>query len=112
MEQSYKVVDNAQLETTDQLKTRANLVYRHKTQLEHAITAITEEIRLLEAERRRVQQSLLVLTTPTSIAGEFLQLRCSRLESDLVRDDVEEQLVKVSKTGYTEYPQTLFRNFL
>ncbi|XP_032664220.1 tektin-4 isoform X1 [Odontomachus brunneus] len=94
VEQSYKAVDNAQLEATDQLKTRANLVHRHKTQLEHAITAITEEIRLLETERRRVQQSLLVLTTPTSIAGEFLQLRCSRLESDLVRDDVEEQLVK------------------
>ncbi|XP_011149326.1 tektin-4 [Harpegnathos saltator] len=94
VEQSYKAVDKAQLKATDHLKTRAKLVYRHKTELEHAISAITEEIRLVEAERRRVHQSLSVLTIPTSIAGEFLQLRCSRLESDLVRDDVEEQLVK------------------
>ncbi|XP_032664221.1 tektin-4 isoform X2 [Odontomachus brunneus] len=124
VEQSYKAVDNAQLEATDQLKTRANLVHRHKTQLEHAITAITEEIRLLETERRRVQQSLLVLTTPTSIAGEFLQLRCSRLESDLVRDDVEEQLVKevtlcseiMWRAGSTRFPTvhstpTSYENF-
>lgn len=95
MDQSYKVVDATQLETTDLLKTRANLVHRYKTDLEYAIVAITEEIRLLEAERRRVQQSLSVLMIPISIAGEFLQLRCSRLESDLVRDEVEEQLVKV-----------------
>lgn len=95
MEQSYKAADETQLETTDHLKTRAELVHRYKVELEHSIIAITEEIRLLEAERRRVQQSLSVLVIPASIAGEFLQLRCSRLESDLVRDDVEEQLVKV-----------------
>ncbi|XP_014486346.1 PREDICTED: tektin-4 [Dinoponera quadriceps] len=94
VEQSYKAADQTQLETTDCLKTRANLVHRYKTELEHAIVATTEEIGLLEAERRRVQQSLSVLTVPTSIAGEFLQLRCSRLESDLVRDAVEDQLVQ------------------
>lgn len=77
------------------MKARAKLVYRYKTELEHAIIDTADEIRLLEAERRRVQQSLSVLTIPASIAGEFLQLRCTRLESDLVRDDVEEQLVKV-----------------
>lgn len=95
VEQSYKAADKEQLEATDHLKTRAKLVYLYKTQLEHAIITTAEEIGLLETERHRVQQSLSVLTIPASIAGEFLQLRCSRLESDLVRDEVEEQLVKV-----------------
>lgn len=95
MEQSYTAAGKTQLETTDRLKTRANVVYGWKTKLEHAIAIITEEIGLLEAARRRVKQTLSVLTVPMSIAGEFLQLRSLRLEPDLVRDDVEEQLVKV-----------------
>lgn len=95
MKQSYKAADKTQLETTDHLKTRANEVHSWKTKLEHAIAILIEEIGLLEAERRRVKQTLSTLTVPMSIAGEFLQLRSLRLEPDLVRDDVEEQLVKV-----------------
>lgn len=95
MEQTYAAADKTQLETTEGLKTRANVVYRWKAELEHAIAANVEEIGLLEAERRRVQRSLSILTIPASIANEFLQLRSSRLESDLVRDNVEEQLTKV-----------------
>ena len=84
-----------QLETTEHLKTRANVVYHWKTKLEHAIAAIAEEMELLEAERRRVQRSLSILTIPLSIANEFLHLRSFRLNCDLVRDNVEEQLTKV-----------------
>ncbi|XP_019883437.1 tektin-4 [Camponotus floridanus] len=94
VEQTYAAADKTQLETTEHLKTRANEVYRLKTELEHAISANVEEIGLLEAERRRVQRSLSILTIPASIANEFLQIRSSRLESDLVRDNVEEQLTK------------------
>lgn len=84
-----------QLDTKEHLKTRANVVYRWKAELEHAIAAIAEEMELLEAERRRVQRSLSILTIPLSIANESLQLRSFRLNSDLVRDNVEEQLTKV-----------------
>lgn len=77
------------------MKTRVNEVYRPKTELERAISANVEEIGLLEAERRRVRRSLSTLTIPASIASEFLQLRSSRLDTDLVRDNVEEQLTKV-----------------
>ncbi|XP_029155600.1 tektin-4-like isoform X1 [Nylanderia fulva] len=94
VDQTYTAADKTQLETTEHLKTRANVVYRWKTELEHAIAANVEEIELLEAERRRVQRSLSILIIPTSIANEFLQLRSFRLESDLVRDNVEEQLTK------------------
>ncbi|CAK9797137.1 TEKT4 [Anthophora plagiata] len=94
VQRSYKEADKKQLESTDHLRDRAREVYRWKTELEQLISNITEEIELLEGERRRVKQSLSVLTVPESIAGEFLQLRSKRLESDLIRDDVEEELTK------------------
>ncbi|XP_011639079.1 tektin-4 isoform X1 [Pogonomyrmex barbatus] len=94
VEQAYTAADKVQSETTEHLKTRANVVYHWKAELEEAIAAIAEEIELLETERRRVQRSLSVLLIPMSIASEFLQLRTSRLDSDLVRDNVEKQLTK------------------
>ncbi|XP_078050189.1 tektin A [Augochlora pura] len=94
VQESYKQADKTQLENTDHLKNRAAEVFRWKIELEHVLRDITEEIELLEAERRRVKLSLSVLTIPESIAGEFLQLRSKRLESDLIRDEVEEELTK------------------
>ena len=91
------------METTDHLKNRACEVHRWKTELEHVILEMTKEIELLEAERRRVKQSLSVFTIPESIAGEFLQLRSKRLESDLIRDEVEEELTKVNISGINNY---------
>lgn len=84
------------MKSTDNLKNRANEVHRWKTELEHLILEITNEIELLEAEHRRVKHSLSLLTVPESIAGEFVQLRSKRLESDLIRDEVEEELIKVN----------------
>ncbi|XP_053971861.1 tektin-4 [Hylaeus volcanicus] len=94
VDKSYREADKKQLESTDHLKDRARDVHQWKTELEHFILDITKEIELLEAERRRVKHSLSVLTIPESIAGEFLQLRSKRLESDLIRDEVEEELTK------------------
>ncbi|KOC62771.1 Tektin-4, partial [Habropoda laboriosa] len=94
VERSYREADKIQLESTDHLRNRANEVNRWKTELEHLILKITEEIELLEGELRRVKQTLSVLTVPESIAGEFLHLRSKRLESDLIRDEVEEELTK------------------
>lgn len=83
------------MESKEHLKNRAGEVRRWKTELEHLIHDITEEIELLESDRGRVKQSLSILTVPESIAGEFLQLRSKRLESDLVHDEVEKELTKV-----------------
>lgn len=96
IERVYREADKQQLETTDYLRTQANVVHRWKLELDHALQSITEEIILLEGERRRVKQSLSVITIPESIAGEFLQLRATRLESDLVKDDLEKELTKVT----------------
>ena len=96
VEKLYREADEVQFETTDHLKNRASEVYRWKIELEHLILEITNEIELLQAEHRRVKHSLSLLTVPESIAGEFLQLRSKRLESDLIRDEVEEELTKVN----------------
>ncbi|OAD60282.1 Tektin-4 [Eufriesea mexicana] len=100
VERSYMETDRTQLESTDHLKKRAGEVYRWKIELEHLILDITKEIELLETEYRRVKHSLSVLTVPEAIAGEFLQLRSKRLESDLIRDEVEEELTKVNISLY------------
>ena len=78
------------------LKNRASEVHRWKTELEHLILEITKEIELLQAEYRHVKHSLSLLTVPESIAGEFLELRSRRLDSDLIRDEVETELTKVN----------------
>ncbi|XP_063989743.1 tektin-4-like isoform X2 [Diachasmimorpha longicaudata] len=90
----YKTTDTIQLENRDRLSKRSSVIHRWKTELEKALHEITDEIELLEGELRRVKQSLSILTLPESIAGEFLDIRCQRLEPDLVRDKVEEELVK------------------
>lgn len=91
----YRETDKNQLENRDRLSGRAGEIHYWKMELERAIIELTDEIELLEAEHRRVKQSLSVLTIPESIAGEFLQIRSTRMEPDLVRDKVEDELVKV-----------------
>ncbi|XP_074102651.1 tektin-4-like [Cotesia typhae] len=90
----YSETDKNQLENRDRLSGRAGEIHYWKMELERAIIELTDEIELLEAEHRRVKQSLSVLTIPESIAGEFLQIRSTRMEPDLVRDKVEDELVK------------------
>ncbi|KOX78631.1 Tektin-4 [Melipona quadrifasciata] len=67
VEKSYREADKVQFETIDHLKNRASENY-----------------------------CKLNIEVPESIAGEFLQLRSKRLESDLIRDEVEEELTKVN----------------
>lgn len=98
MQRVFKESDTQQQENKERLMTRAGEVYKWKSELELSLQMITEEIELLETEYRRVKSSLSVLTIPESIAGEFLQLRSTRLEPDLVRDDVDDELIKVCKT--------------
>ncbi|XP_046414254.1 tektin-4 [Neodiprion fabricii] len=90
----FKESDSQQQENKERLMTRAGEVFKWKSELERELQSMTEEIDLLEVEYRRVRASLSVLTIPESIAGEFLQLRATRLEPDLVRDDVDAELIK------------------
>lgn len=84
---------------------------RWKCELERAIALAAEEISFMEEQRRRLKQAAAVLQMPESIgttcklqnlseyktvstAGECLDRRTGRLDSELVRDDVEEELIK------------------
>lgn len=91
----YQETDKNQLENRDRLSKRAGVIHQWKTELNQALLEVTNEIELLEGEYRRVKQSLSILTIPESIAGEFLQIRNIRLEPDLVRDNVENELINV-----------------
>lgn len=92
----FKLTDKNQLESKELLRSRAVTIHRWKSELEHDILKINEEIELIDELRRRVRKCLQALTIPDSISNEFLRIRSNRMEPDLVRDELDELLVKVS----------------
>lgn len=56
-----------------------------------------EEIVLLTETKIKLKFSLPALKMPESIAGECIERRTTRIEPDLVKDDVEVELVKVRR---------------
>nr|CAD7430719.1 unnamed protein product [Timema monikensis] len=93
-EQIAAHTDKDQLSNTRRLEQRAHDVHRWKCELERAVNLMGEELNLLEHQRQRLKTAMGVLRMPESIAGECLERRTARLEPDLVRDQVEEELIK------------------
>ncbi|KAH8393475.1 hypothetical protein KR200_002161 [Drosophila serrata] len=87
------LVNKSQTETTDRLRTRAQLIGKWKNTLENAIRAMADEIATMEVERVRLRKSLVVYGVPESIAKECIEKRATRPDTELVRDQVEEELV-------------------
>ncbi|XP_017023853.1 tektin-4 [Drosophila kikkawai] len=87
------LVNKSQTETTDRLRTRAQLIGKWKNTLENAIRAMADEISTMEVERVKLRKSLVVYGVPESIAKECLEKRATRPDTELVRDQVEEELV-------------------
>jgi tektin-4 len=87
--------DKRQNDNTRWLSQRVHDVHRWKTELEHAISAMADEINTLELQRQRLRTAMGVLRMPEFIAGECIKQRTARLEADLVRDKAEEELIKV-----------------
>ncbi|XP_076273209.1 tektin A isoform X1 [Rhynchophorus ferrugineus] len=94
LEQTQSDVDKNQEDNTRRLKQREMEIMRWKCELERAIAAAAEEIAFMEEQRRRLKQAASVLQMPESIAGECLERRTGRMDSELVRDEVEEELIK------------------
>lgn len=76
------------------LTERAQLINKWKMTLERSIAAMIEEISFLTDDLIKVKQSLTIFEVPESIAKECLEKRCGRPETELVRDEAEELLVK------------------
>ncbi|KAK5645820.1 hypothetical protein RI129_004284 [Pyrocoelia pectoralis] len=94
LEQTRADVDKNQEDSTKRLSQREQDLHRWKCELQMSIGAAAEEIGFLEADRRRLKTSAAVLTIPESIAGECLERRTGRCDTELVRDEVEEELIK------------------
>ncbi|KAJ8939757.1 hypothetical protein NQ318_004171 [Aromia moschata] len=94
LEQTQADVDKNQEDNTKRLQQRQTEIHRWKCELERAIAAASEEIGFMEEQRRRLKQASSVLTLPESIAGECLERRTGRMDSELVRDEVEDELIK------------------
>ncbi|KAK9869352.1 hypothetical protein WA026_003109 [Henosepilachna vigintioctopunctata] len=94
MAQTQADADKNQEDSTKRLQQREKEVHRWKCELERAIAAASEEISFMEEQRRRLKQASAVLQLPESIAGECLERRSGRLDSELVRDEVEVELIR------------------
>ncbi|XP_030745690.1 tektin-4 [Sitophilus oryzae] len=94
LEQTQSDVDKNQEDNTRRLNQREMEILRWKCELERAIAASAVEIAFMEEQRRRLKQAAAVLQMPEAIAGECLERRTGRMDSELVRDEVEEELIK------------------
>ncbi|XP_041972054.1 tektin-4-like [Aricia agestis] len=83
-------------DSTDQLKHRTRHINYWKSELERAIQDIDAEIRILEALRQQLKNSMDILNVPEQINDECLNIRTNRMQSDLVYDDPQDQLFKES----------------
>lgn len=86
--------DKNQADNTKRCYQRAATLHRFKCELERAIEASIEELSLLKDQHTRLKQAAAILMIPEAIASESLDIRSGRLEPDLVRDEVEEELIK------------------
>lgn len=91
---SYEVTEHNQSDNTKRLQNRARDIDDWKQCLERAIRAMTDEICTLEEQRRRLKQAMNVLQMPESIVTECLETRTRRPDSEIVRDEPEEELIK------------------
>lgn len=94
LQQTQADVDKTQEDNTRRLKQREQEVHRWKCELEAEIEAISEECTLMEEQRRRLKQASKVLQMPESIAGECIERRTGRLDTEIIRDEVEVELIR------------------
>jgi len=90
----FDLAEKAEKNSSEQLNLRLREVRLWKDSLERAIAAMQEEISTMESERVRLKKSLVIIGTPLSIAKECLMIRSARAETELVRDSVEDELMK------------------
>ncbi|XP_014250312.1 tektin-4 [Cimex lectularius] len=86
--------DKNQYLNTVRIGERTHEILRWKNEVEREIYAFIEEVKLLEQKRRQARQAGGVLELVRSISSECLERRACRDGHDLMRDTVEEELIK------------------
>ncbi|CAH1112349.1 unnamed protein product [Psylliodes chrysocephalus] len=94
LQQTFADADKNQEDNTKRLQQRELEIHRWKCEAERAIEAATEELYFMENDRHRLREAFNVLNLQKSIAGECLDRRTSRIDTDLVRDEVEDELIR------------------
>lgn len=92
---AYAEADRNQMDNNIRLNMRAGVIYRWKTELERTISEITEEIDVLQEVRRRTMRAKSVLQLIKNIVKDMTRVRCFRVDTDIVRDQVAEEIIKV-----------------
>ncbi|CAG9836553.1 unnamed protein product [Diabrotica balteata] len=94
MVQCFDDIEKTQMDNTRRLNQRELEIHTFKCELDRAINAAKEEIYFLEQERRRLKEASKILLLPESISAECLERRTGRIDVELVRDDVEEKIIR------------------
>lgn len=94
IDKTQKDAANSEESNTNLLNQREADIHRWKCELKAAIGEMNEEIQFLETERQRLKRSMIVLLLPESISRECLERRTGRRDAELVRDEVEVELMK------------------
>lgn len=92
---AYAEADRNQEDNNGRLSVRAGLIYRWNNELEKIVKDIIEEIDLVAEARRRTMRAESVLKLVENIGKDIMRVRCFRVDNDLVRDQVSEEVIKV-----------------
>ncbi|XP_024938413.1 tektin-4-like [Cephus cinctus] len=97
MHRIYIETDKNQLSSDIKLSERAGLIFRWKTELDLSIADTIKEISLIQEERKRIIRCLHAVQMVHAIATDVKHARCSRMEFDLILDEVDEEVIKELK---------------
>ena len=89
--------NNTQADVTKKLAERCKDIDFWKAELEREIRDVIDETDLLLAQKKRLENALRATEVPLHIATDNLNCRQRRQGLDLVQDDVEISLLKVSR---------------
>lgn len=95
MEKAFAETEKEVLYNDIRLSARAGVLFRWKVELERDITDIVCEISYIQEEKSRLKRCIRAIGLVQSINNDIKKIRCLRMESDLVRDPVDEEAIKV-----------------
>ncbi|CAH0714794.1 unnamed protein product, partial [Brenthis ino] len=91
---AFSSMDNKLEDSDKKLNKRIGDLSHWKKKVEITLQAMIDEINTLDEDRARLKGACRILMMPEAISRECLELRTSRYEPDLVRDDAEQELIK------------------
>ncbi|XP_048513433.1 tektin-4-like [Athalia rosae] len=91
---AYAVTDRNQLDNNIRLSARAGTIYCWKSKLDRIVSKIREEIDAVLEVRRRTMRAKSALQLVDNIGKDIMNIRCYRMDTDLVRDQVTEEISK------------------